>query len=504
MITGDIENKKLLELQMANFGRMLAICPPDQYISLNPTTAPGGTSGVYFSLVFQLRKWEYQVQRASQSIEITPAYTQYYQMVLRQKEEFETKIKAGLASAAQSVADLELLKHDERKYREFLGYFGMKVENGKVMDDPKSKDEHSLKAIFVDQVDVHTGEGVSMRSIVSRWPTLITDFMRLADTDTDMDVVRKKLDISKAEAVVLVTKNKLYQQWKKMFGPEIKNRYERIAGLIRSREKSVDEYREWLKPVIARHQLLSEGLSDKGMRKDFFRTTFMTSPGSTTSLEFINVWAWKDITSPELAKIPGELIAKKPIDPYDDWTKKNLIFNKEHGLVTEYPWITDKWIKDQYTYLTDPTRRMLIAHKPYYTFFDITFMRGGIRLPSGAELEDSLFIVNTVFMSQNALFAKLLELRAKQETFEKYVNELLGIEHKIEGTPPEPKKEKDYTKPFRDFFSYFNLNFQFFKRGPYERDFRDRVTKYYLKAMGSERYVPIKNLIKEKFSYGVL
>lgn len=506
-VTGDPISKKLKDFCWS--GKCWVVCPPDQHITMNPTTPPGGTTGVYYGLLFQLRKWEYQVHKADEWIEVAPAHTQYYQMIIKQKEELENRIKSGLSSAAQSIADLELLKHDERKYREFLNYFGWKFENGALKKDDKIKDEHAVRAIFIDQVDVHTGEGISMRSIVSRWPTLITDFMRLNDNDINMDDVKKKLDVSKAEAVVLVTKNKLYLQWKSMFEPEMKTRYARITSLVQSRETSVEQYKEWLKPVITRHKILNEGLS-RPENRGIYTTSFMTSLGNATAQEMTTICAWKDISPHELTKAPGEILAKKPIDCYDDWTKKNLIFHKEHGLIADHPWITDAWVKKQKEFFFNAdgkgaNPKWLLPHKPYYTMIDLGFMRGNTRLASGAEIEDSLYNIGMVFMTQNAMFAKLLQLQAKKEEMERYINNMLGIPNSIDDdkqTKSFMAPQKDSLKPVKDFLNYFSLNFQFMKRGPYERDFKDRITKRYLTTMGADRYGPVVNFVKEKIGYG--
>ncbi len=261
-------------------GHALIASPYESHMTLDFTGPPGASSGIYYALAFQLGKWEHNVHKIDEWVEVSPVHAQFYQLTIKQKEDLENKIKSGLGSAAQAVADLELLLHDKRKYEEMLHYMGYesKVIDGEEQidfsvdsDDKKRKerekrvDNHSLKAMFIDQVDIHTGEGISMRSIVSRWPTLISDYQRMADEDMNPDKVKDKLGVSKAEGVVLVTKNKLFLEWKKLFLPEVKARYVRIMELVRSRRTSVEQYKEWLKPVIARHKLLKEGLGSAGV-----------------------------------------------------------------------------------------------------------------------------------------------------------------------------------------------------------------------------------------------
>jgi hypothetical protein len=500
-------------------GHALCILPFETFTSLNPTTPIGMTTGIMVSLSFQLKKWEYQSQKVEEWIEVNPSYAQYYQLTLKQRDELEREIKQGLASAAQSVADLELLKHDQRKYLEFLNYLGYEDKGyhshtSKLTENPKLKDEHALKSVFIDQVDAHTGEGISMRSIVSRWPTLIVDFQSLDDNDIEVDKIKEKLDVSKAEAVVLSTKNRLYNEWKKLFVPEIKGRYERIVDLVRSRHASVEQYRNWLKPLVARHKLLAGGLENRSVR-DSLRTSDIYQVGAATAVNALTFWAWRDFEPVEAFRHGGsEQLAKERaegnLDPYDEWSKKHLIFHPEHGLISSYPWITDKWAKNYYQRYID--NRWMYRHKLYYSFLVIDFIRGSFRMPSGGEFDDSVFDINAIFMSQNVLYAKLLELEAKKADFNHYVDSLIGVrdpdcpicEHETgKSTAPSYEYKESPFEKINNVLSDVGLNMAFFKQGPYERDFDERLTKLHLTGMASLRYQPIVRFIKDKVGYGV-
>lgn len=511
-------------------GHAVLAIPWEAYTQVNPTTPPGGGTAMLIGLMFQLRKWEYNtIQRADEWIEVNPVFAQFYQLTLRQKEELEGKIKQGLASASQAVADLELVKHDQRKYREFLDYFGYEYDDEKrawkeEKDEKKKKkpDEHALKAMFVDLVDMHTGEGISMRSIVSRWPTLIVDFLKLTDDDTDPDKVREKLDISKAEAVVLVTKNKLYLEWKKLFSPEIKARYERIYELVKSREASVQWYRQWLTPIIARHRLIKEGLQSNtgsmgvgtlpGSQANFAagRGTLFgawwspTMTGHAAAATAIMVWAWRHHPAPELYWEAGsERLARERFEgltPYDDWTRKNLIFHPEHGLVKKYPWIDDAFCK---RVLKNTWPDVSIGRRLYYAFLHIWHLKFNLRFASGAEVEDVVWFIDALLMSQNVLFVKVCELEAKKAELDQYVNDLLGVPG---GRPKEiayePKK-MTYIDRIADALDKTGLSFKFMKGGPYERDFQQRISKIWVRSMVTQRYSPAVNYIKEKCGMGV-
>ncbi len=495
--------------------------PLEAHANINFTGQPGSIMGVMYSLLFQLRKWEYFVQKADDWIEVSPVHAQYYQLVHKQKEDLEGRKKAGLASVSQAVADLELLKHDERKYREFLYYLGYRtkketIDNYKGADKDelnldedygkvkKRIDDHSLKAVFVDQVETHTGEGISMRSIVSRWPTLITDFLKLTDSDMDIDKLKDRLNISKAESVVLITKNKLYQQWKQLFLGEVKSRYDRIMILVRSRDESVNSYREWLSPYVARHRMLSEGLGLEATRKSF-RTAFVQLPGQALAASKSEIWTWKDFMPSEIYRTSGETIGEAKLtgelDPYDAWTKRTLIFDKKFGLINAHPWITDKWIKDKKDEMFN--EGWLSQTKVYYTFFVISLTKINLRTPTGQEIEDGVFDVNAALMSQNVLFTKLLDLKARQEEFENYVNKILGTKASLFPSGQYSSEEKEtLIDNVKNFLDYFNLNFGIFKKGgPYERDFDERISKYYLASMAVDRYKPIVNFLKKKCGF---
>jgi len=279
---------------------------------------------------------------------------------------------------------------------------------------------------------------------------------------------------------------------------------------VNCRNRSL-EYRNWLKPTIARHRMVQEGLASEGGRAGL-STAFIKHESQALALSEIVMWVWKD-TGPatefykggteELAKLmAGVESGKSRLSPYDNWTKKNLIFHPEQGLAVKYPWITDEWVKNQLPTFYPPVNRWMLPHKPYYAFFIITMERANIRMPTGAELEDGTFDVNAVFLSQNALFVKLLELKAKQEEMNRYVDELIGTgPANVEGKALK-FDDKNYIEPFKKFFEWFSLDFAFRKGGPYERDFEDRYTKYYAPGV-MDKYRQITGFIKTKMGLGV-
>jgi hypothetical protein len=525
--------------------------PPEEeeksnhYSNLNFTGKPGTASGLYYSLVFQLPKWGWWIpEKVDEWIEVSPTHKEYYERTMTTKQILESTIKTGLTSAAQAVADFELMNHDIRKYREILGYFAR-------------NDEHSLKAMFVDQVDVHTdmpGQPISMRSVVARWPTLIADFMKLTDKDVEPDKIAKKFEISKAEGVILATKNKLYQEWKNLFRNAAKDRYELLKGLVGSRRKSIIEYKEWLKPYIARFKMTKLGGERPSGRSKALRS-FADITGMSTFTNSIRLFTWRPLKTGEVRRPAAEVKKDFVVYPYDDFIKENYVLNTSNGLAAIYPWLMNdrKYCEKCKRYFSPTTmqcdkcgsinlinkkyadeiveKQIIPAWKRkemnldpfelYYQFLDIDVFRAGTRLPVG-ELEDITFNIKSFTISQNVLLVKILELKCRDMELERYIDEMLGIKleerdmvelvrEEFPGLFPAPKKVsewksyikgvKENSKAYFDFLGKIRLpktrSLMFFKSGPYERDFKDRISKHYL-TVASAYFNVITDFLKTK------
>ncbi|MCK4550921.1 MAG: hypothetical protein KAT91_03125, partial [Candidatus Aenigmarchaeota archaeon] len=200
-----------------NMGPCFIVQAEDQQkIILNPTTAPGGIMGMYYSLMFELPKDNWNPAKPEETIEVSPVHQQYYQLVTAQKEQLEGKIKQGMASISQSIADLELVEHDKRKYDEFQEY----LDELKSPDAKKKREANlRLKSVFVDQVDFHvggTGQGAGRLSLAfmrnnNIMPTVVDDFFRMGSLE---DINTGKLqDLPDVERRMLETKFNAYNQW---------------------------------------------------------------------------------------------------------------------------------------------------------------------------------------------------------------------------------------------------------------------------------------------------
>lgn len=517
----------------------------NQTTELNFTGPPGKASSIYYSLIFQLPKWNFFLSKIDEWIEVSPTHQEYYQRTVATKKNLEGIIKEGLASASSAVADYELLKHDMRKYEEMIKYLN-------------EKDEHSLKAMFIDQVDVHTGETVAMKSIAPRWPTIIADFMKLEDKDDKVDDIAKKLNISKAEAVILTTKNKLYNSWKGTFLTVVRDRYHLLYGLVKAREISINEYKTWLKPYIMRFKMTVLGGERENIRASTMKA-MADITGQSTFANGIHLFAWKVIKTSDIRKPLKEMGSEGFVtEPYDYYVRDNFILNRKTGLAEIYPWLAEtvkycmnckKYIKLEPGQKTCPKCKWegkivdktladkiveeeilpawskcemnLDPTESYYMFYDIDVSRVGSRLAVG-EIEDITFTINGYTMSHNILLVKILEMKCREREIERYIDEILGFkigesdalaiarekypeafEVKKEEETELQKFMREFSKIGEEFSGFFGgikmpkTDLMFAKPGPYESHFKDRVTKYYMKKTG-ENFAEIIGFIKEK------
>jgi hypothetical protein len=528
---------------IVNGGEAICEQPDDQRLMLNPTTPYGHGNLLYAKFSYTMPKYHFVLQKVDEYIVVSPAYPEMYGRITAKKREVEGQIKAGLASAAQAVADFELLKHDERKYREILDYFN----EGK-------KDEHVLRALFVDRVDAHTGEGYSMISMTKRWPTIITDFLRLATIDKgdrhDPKKIRKKLEISEAEATVLKTKNGVFEEWEKIFFPDIRDRYARVKNLVDARRKSIDEYRTWLMPYVSNMKMLREQTE---LDPSHVLTTAVLPWHKPNAWYGVRVWMWKMFSPEEVGK-PGFVVGE--IDPYDDFVKrhsKDLEKNygvrivkskkkakelKEKGLKDEYARvyedddiiIVDEMMKDWNEPQFYESQPKLNPNRYMYCFYDLEILSPLFKLEGGKEeMDDWNCMITPYVASQNVILLALLEIECKKRWLNKYVKELIGVrevEDKIRAEvekrynlEPEKKKRlagarkfvnKVRTKRSRlgrrygEWWIHFKATrarafLKYFMRiGPYETVRNERLSKMYGRYMGSSMTDPFIKFIKNE------
>jgi len=473
-------------------GEMINAVPYEGEALLDFTSSLGKVTEAFYGLAFQLPKWGFFVAKIEESIFVSPVFREYYEMTLRQKEALEARIKEGLASIARAISDYELVLHDLRKYKEYMDYFS-KIEKGKKLIKEGKKEEgeklvregeQTLKSVFIDQVDVHTGE-IALKSIAVRWPTIIADFMKLTDEDTEPKKIAQKLKVSEAQGVVLANKNKLYIEWRGMFKETVKERYKRILSLAEARKVSIEEYKEMLKPTIARYKMITETLSSPAGRAAVLKSSFIRPDAQAVSVDRVILWAWRPIQVAEKYKqtreyfdeIPAskagftnrEIAELKKVMP--NW--KGTVFGlpQEPSIdrvvrmfipVVEMEYGVKLTAYDLYKareMLLDQFRKSLPAFggkeawvfSPYFTFLSIPMDRTVIKLPDGSQVED-LWIENLVAATrtQNVILINCLELIARDKQLEQYINLILGDFAKKEGIalPIEKIAEKEYEEVY--------------------------------------------------------
>jgi len=464
-------------------------------------------------------RWDFNVVKVDEWIEISPSHPMY-QSIVKQKQDIIRQVKEGLAHVDRAISDVELLIHDQRKYKIILSFFA-------------KKDEHSLKAMFIDQVDVNLPEGVSLRSIAPRWPTIIADFQELTDEDDTKEKIKKKLDTSMAEAVVLATKVRLYKKWKEFFIGQVKERYKHIIERLHGRRASIEEYRNWIRPLIRRIYQIRE-VDDKTLA---MHKNVPVGIGMPVALQYIEYWAWtsgEGLEPGEHHKAPREIpeasgagtlpgllrrevregkVPRFPIEPYDDVVKKLIpAIQKRHGVK-----ITQEDVLKARIRLYEQGSPAY----PWYVLihFPITTMH--FKLPNGLDIEDIDFNkLSVVFLTQNILLVKFLELIAEEKKIDAYIDELLGKKVMVDGIVkeidellheefpevyPKPELKEPEKSAFSEFKSsmkdslraleltlnkIFGFKTAFFK-GPYDPFFHDRMTYTFGRPFLREIFNPL-------------
>ncbi len=469
-------------------------------ITFDLTGPLGSLTGQYYSLMFEMGRRGFAVFKVEESIDVSPVFKQYYDLTIQQKQTLEAQVKAGLGQIATAIHDYELVWHDLRKYNEYMDYF-TKIEKGEKLLKSKKKEEkeqgeqlkkegvQTLRSVFIDQVDAHTGEGIALRTITQRWPTIIVDFMRLSDADVDQKKAAERYGISEAEASVLATKNKLFLEWRdNLFKPTLKERYQHVLRLVEARKTSIKSYTDMLKPTITRFKIINDALESPGGRAGVWRGFFQPA-SQAYSMDRTRIWAFLPFAPAEKYKVTrdylDEISARKagfskaevafiqaqlkkksesePLNRYEEdlFTRGSLSALPAEPSIDEivrrYVPKIEQFYGVKITPLDVFTARQRLVNlflrkametrggiayrrigeyvapgvtwqfSPYYVFMDIPFPRIVIRNPNGSEMEDIMIENMTVQgRSQNVIIVCLLEVIAREKQLENYIRQLLG------------------------------------------------------------------------------
>lgn len=435
----------------------LAASGTNQNTLLNPTGPPGFCLNIYMSLVFDLPKDGWRISKVAETLDVTPVHHQYYELTHGRKETLEAKIREGLVKISQSIADLELVKHDLLKYEDFeeqLKNAEMKIdkkashEEWEEKEKEKHKAELALKTTFMEEVDYHAGGGgaqgpgrLSMAFLRNHniMPTVVDDFFRMEKKE-DLEKDKMLKDLPTVEKRMLEVKWDAYQDWLGFFRSNVTRRMEALKSLEASRKKSLDEYREWLKPTIARYKMIEDSLESADKRKGA-KMGYVRLNAIAISTHVVKIWFWKPFTTPDPHRPPAEELEKAGVVAFGNWERDNLYLHPGRGLISDYPWITEQWIYD-----TSGIKKWgakcnysIISVKEgewYYSFQELVLNRSNFKTSAtGSEGEDAEFEYVNYMMSKNVVAAKVMENKAMLEESEIYINDILGLPHKISGKP---------------------------------------------------------------------
>ena len=398
------------------------------YRKINVTSTLGATQGIYDSLLFNLIQNEYKILKVGEDFHVTPStQNPFYQNAKAQKGELERIISTTLTDIGNEVGQWQLLEHDVRKAEEMLNYFS-------------ESDEAALKTMFVDQVDYYTGGGgaqgegrLSMAFMRKSniMPTIVEDFLSMNSTD-DMKEDGHLGKLPQVEKNFLKAKWSAYAQWKTLFKGGVDQRYKTVKSLCMSKEKYLDERREWLKPHVMQHKMLNNALSSEGGRAGQ-AGNFFDRPGEARSFTNQTIWLWKPLrmrhnlnrTPDEMYKSPRH-VGKRGVKAYDYHIQEKFIYNagknkkdQAKGLLGKYIWLTEKQVEDFVEGRTGIPKRDakygvsdLQENEWYYTVWTIDYEKCVFNVIDNGQptpLEDGTWIIHGYVATKNMLLLKLLE-----------------------------------------------------------------------------------------------
>ncbi|MEM0481150.1 MAG: hypothetical protein QXQ14_03160 [Candidatus Aenigmatarchaeota archaeon] len=487
-----IESKKDKE------GEVVIIQNIKPYI-LDFTTFLGKGSGALYSLVFTYSK-TFKVFKVSESLYVSPTYQPYYQLTIKQKEELENIIKTQLAQIASAISDTELIYHDYRKYNQFYEIIqkirekrkelekAKKEEKEKIMKELKSLD-NMLRNVFIDQVDVHTGDFSLINLARTRWTTIIADFLELDEEVDAKDVMKKIPNITTAEAIVLAKKNALYLEWRKTFETAIEERMRNVKTLLEMRKFSIESYKEMARPNIKKWLMYRE--SPLSSTLHFYKPESMMQAVESTRIWMIKPipfyqYEAEEIKQPflnnekelglknlETAKKLGiepknigeHLKSRLAVEPsVDRIVLLGLIALKENYNV---PISLNDFLEVRNSVIKLSTAEFGKAEagkeiwrlSPYYAFFDISLDRTILKMPDGTELEDVWLTISPYLVSQNIALLLMLQEKLIDKAIDNLVSSFLG-EVTVKSVEIEVSEGKEKTKEKKVSFSFIEEIFK--------------------------------------------
>ncbi len=424
-----------------------SVYAPDQYTRLNFTGPLGSVEAMWTSLLFKWNNDFTGVYKEDEWFHVTPSPDNLiYSRTVKTKEEIEAKIRATLADLQKEVQELELARHDVRVSKQMLDNF-------------EQENEAALKIMFVDQVDYYAGDvsgggqgpgrlSMAFMRNMNIFPTIVDDFLRMKD-EKDLEKDGPLGDLPPAEKNFLRVKWQAYQSWKKYFRQALEQRYRTAMSLLRSKEQLLEQRKEWLKPWVARHKMLSDALTSEGAAAKI-ASSFVERIGELRSMSGEVITIMRAFHIQEANLEPAELWEKEGIEAYDDYIQEEMIYHG-NGLLGLFPWLTEKWVESKVEELVMNKRSFdmggPLAEKPikewwpYYVFFRVEFEKANITLVPGGQkvdVEDGTWTTTSRCMTKNLALLQLLYFEAQKEQFAREVRALID--------PPEEPFYVEYMK----------------------------------------------------------
>ncbi|OYT34168.1 MAG: hypothetical protein B6U87_02480 [Candidatus Aenigmarchaeota archaeon ex4484_52] len=500
-----------------NLGKCVFVAGNDMISDIiNTTTWASGTTAMLFSCMIEARKDKWVTMASDESFYCPASFKLYYNYTQEQKEKLEKKIRDVLENIKKDIAEFNEIDDKISKYNIHIKNLNNLNSSDKSV---QIQAELYFKQIFINET---TKEDDFFK-------TIINDFLTITNLDkTNQENFFKKIPEEKKN--LLKAKLSQFNEWMKIFSNTIKFRLEQALELKRSKEFIIKEAKEAIKPYIIRYKLLKESLSSEAARKKIYSTFGKQIAGYPDFYTFHKVnYLFKSLDDPYPLMHPKQFVVEAAEEGhygkygcYDDFMKYELIFNFDHGLICDFPWITEEWIEEKIKEIQkEETFQGPYWNKNrlYYTFHKITTDGAIGQIPFGLGNpvnEDTDFVQTMFLMSRNVFMSKILEIKAKEEEMERYVNNMLGIIPKIkgrkiikyekqggkyivDGNVYESKtkffeafqKEKfnliEYKKPnelIQEIKDILNINFSIStSNGPYENQFFKTINKIFLKLI---------------------
>ncbi|MEM5821326.1 MAG: hypothetical protein QXP34_03330 [Candidatus Aenigmatarchaeota archaeon] len=448
--------------------------------ALDFTNFAGKNTEIIYSIVFGYSKKSFDVFKVGESLYVSTNYQPHYSNIRRQKEEIENNIKAQLAQIATAITDTQLISHDYRKYKHFVDIFRELDEINKKLSEEKDENkkkelqkrkrelEITLRNIYIDQVDVYTGDFSIANMARTRWTTFIADFLSLEDEKTPEDVLKKLPNITMAEAIQLAKKNSLFLYWLDEFRKVVFEREAELRKLLIMRKNSIENYKNMLRPLIARYLAIKE-------EPVFFTSSSLAFVKSATypllvdSTKFWMIKAIPPFMKEEERVIPQKINPEKAgiiIDELKNLVKNNLssietnvmpqepsidrvvvagieVINENFGTnfdLNDILEIRESLVKKATSPSLTKERWKL---SPYYVFVEISLDRALLRTYTGIEIEDFYFEIRPYLISQNIAMLMYLQTKALDKYLESQINSFFGesLEKTVEVSVGNQKKE---------------------------------------------------------------